>query len=90
MYVVFATKPVIFAPVEVTVPILVPPLNTSYSVTPTLSVEAFQDKEAVVSVIAEAVQVVGTVGACVSPAEAFTFTVLETCVAVLPAASLTL
>ena len=86
----FATKPVIFAPAEVTAPILVPLLNTSYAVTPKLSVESYQDKEAVVSVIANAVKLVGAVGASVSAATAFTFIVLDICAAVLPAASLTL
>jgi hypothetical protein len=42
------------------------PWYTSYPVTPTLSVDAVQDKLVVESVVPEAIKLVGTVGACES------------------------
>jgi hypothetical protein len=67
LYDVFGINPVTSNVVSPVVdPIFVVPLYISYSVTPTLSVDAVQDNIQLVLVIDEATNLVGTVGACMS------------------------
>ena len=71
----FALNPVTDIDVVVVVPIDAPFLNTSYPVTPTLSVEAVHESVKLVCVLLLATNPVGTLGACMSgpPALVVTF-----------------
>ena len=85
-----AVKPVTLNVVPVGVPIDVPPLHTSYPVTPTASVDAAQFNVKLVWVIDADDSVAGTVGAVTSAAALVVTLSAVLCADQFPAASLAL
>jgi hypothetical protein len=66
-YIVDGDRPETVAEVPATVVARALPRNTSYAVTPTLSVEADQDRDTVDGVVAVTARFAGADGGCVSP-----------------------
>jgi len=85
---VFGVRPLAVKVVVEDVPASVEPRKTRYPVTPTLSVDAVQDNETVVEIVAVTARLVGAVGGVVSTTGGSVVTVTELLAAeTLPAAS---